>query len=261
MASYLTTATIGEFELRAYREKGIRFWDAVDPDLYDRVAPRTGEQFAISQRAEGSYKRLTRTIAVPAGGATMSFWVARDTEQNWDFVFVEARTAGGEDWTTLPDLNGHTSQDTGLVCPYWLGLHPFLTHYQTENPDGTCSPAGSSGQWNAASGWSNGYEQWTVDLSAFAGRSVEVSISYASDDLFQFPGVFVDDIVVSTGEGSTSFENDGDTLDGWTMPGAPAGTAPNENDWMVGTAADAPPPLRVQSVPFLSRSGEKFRLL
>jgi Peptidase family M1 domain/Peptidase M1 N-terminal domain len=256
MASYLTTATIGEFDLRAYREDGIRFWDAVDPDLYDRAAPRTGEQFAISQRAEGSYKRLTRTIAVPAGGATMSFWVARDTEQNWDFVFVEAHTVGQDDWTTLPDQNGHTSQDTGFVCPYWLGLHPFLTHYQTENPDATCSPTGSSGQWNGASGWSNGYEQWTVDLSAFAGGSVEVSISYASDDLFQFPGVFVDDIVVSTGEGTTSFENDGNTMDGWTVPGAPPGTAPNENDWIVGTAADAPPPLGETVDASLARQGE-----
>jgi aminopeptidase N len=31
MASYLTTATIGEFEINAYKKKGIRFWDAVDP--------------------------------------------------------------------------------------------------------------------------------------------------------------------------------------------------------------------------------------
>jgi hypothetical protein len=256
MASYLTTATVGQFDLRAYRHDGIRFWDALDPDLFDRAAPRTGEQFAISQRAEGSFKRLSRTIAVPAGGATLSFWVARDTEQNWDFVFVEARTAGQDDWTTLPDLKGHTSQDTGLVCPYWLGLHPFLTHYQTDNGDGTCSPQGSSGQWSAASGWSNGYEQWSVDLSAFAGRTVEVSISYASDDLIQFPGVFVDDIEVSTGEGTTSFEDDGNTLDGWTVPGAPPGTAPNENDWIVGTAADAPPPLGETVDASFDRQGE-----
>ena len=56
-----------------------------------------------------------------------------------------------------------------------------------------------------------------VDLSAYAGKNVEVSISYASDDSVQLPGVFVDDIVVSTGAGSTSFEDDGDTsrrLDG-----------------------------------------------
>ncbi|HEU4449230.1 MAG TPA: M1 family metallopeptidase [Gaiellaceae bacterium] len=247
MASYLTTATVGEFDLRAYKRNGIRFWDAIDPDLFEPPAmPRTGSQFAISQRSQPSFKRLQRTITVPAGGASMSFWVTRDTEQNWDFFFVEAHTAGLDDWTTLPDLNGHTSQDTGFVCPFWLELHPFLEHYQSANEEGTCDPVGTTGSWHAVSGGSDGYEQWNVDLSAYAGKDVVVSISYASDDLIQRQGVFVDDVVVSTGEGSTSFEDDGDTLDGWTVPGAPDGSAPNENDWIVGTAADTPEPVGFQ---------------
>ena len=50
----------------------------------------------------------------------------------------------------------------------------------------------------------------------------------------------VDDIVSSTGEGSTGFENG---LDGWSVPGAPAGSQPNTNDWIVGSEADQPPPL------------------
>jgi Peptidase family M1 domain/Peptidase M1 N-terminal domain len=244
MASYLVTATMGQFNLHAYKVNGIRYWDAVDPDLYAPTgSPRTGEQFAISQQSEPSFKRLARTIAVPAGGATLSFWINRNTEQNWDYVFVEAHTVGLQDWTTLPDLNGHTSDDTGFVCPYWLGLHPFLEHYQTDNGDGTCTPQGTSGHWWAVSGESGGYEQWSVDLSAYAGTSVEVSISYASDDLVQLPGAFVDDIVVSTGAGTTSFEDDGNTFDGWTVPGAPPGSEPNPNDWIVGTSADTPPPL------------------
>jgi Peptidase family M1 domain/Peptidase M1 N-terminal domain/Immune inhibitor A-like, MAM domain len=247
MASYLTTATIGEFAINAYKKKGIRFWDAVDPDLYEPpAAPRTGSQFAISQRAEPSYKRLQRTIAVPAGGADMTFWVTRDTETNWDFLFVEAHTAGQDDWTTLPDVNGHTSGDTGFVCPFWFDLHPFLEHYQTAEADGSCSPSGTTGEWNAVSGRSEGYEQWRVDLSAYAGKNVVVSISYASDDFFQYQGVFVDDIVVSAGAGTTSFENDGNTMDGWTVPGPPAGSPPNDNDWIVGTAADTPTPVGVQ---------------
>ncbi|HEX9372672.1 MAG TPA: hypothetical protein VF897_16795, partial [Roseiflexaceae bacterium] len=40
----------------------------------------------------------------------------RDTEPDWDYVFVEAHTVGQDDWTTLPDANGHTSQDTGQSC-------------------------------------------------------------------------------------------------------------------------------------------------
>ena len=244
MASYLTTASVGEFDLREYRHHGTYFLDAVDPDLYGPTgAPRTGSQFAISQVGEPAYKRLARTIAVPAGGATLSFWIKRDTEANWDHVFVEAHTVGADDWTTLRDVNGHTSDDTGASCPFWLGLHPFLEHYQTDNGDGTCSPTGSSGQWWAASGASDGYEQWQVDLGAYANKSVEVSITYASDDLVQLSGAFVDDIVVSTGVGTTSFEADGNTFDGWTVPGAPAGSAPNPNDWIVGTTADTPPPL------------------
>jgi hypothetical protein len=244
MASYLATANVGEFDLRAYKEDGIRYWDAVDPDLYEpNASPRTGDRFAISQRGEPSFKRLQRTIAVPAGGGSLSFWITRHTEPSWDFVFVEAHTVGQDDWTTLEDVNGHTSEDTGFSCPFWHELHPFLAHYQTDNGDGTCSPEGTTGHWWAASGVSDGYEQWQVDLSAYAGKSVEVSISYASDDAFQLMGAFVDDIVVSSGPGTTSFENDGDTMDGWTVPGAPAGSEPNPNDWIVGTVADTPAPV------------------
>jgi hypothetical protein len=240
MASYLTTATIGQFDLREFRANGIKFWDAFDPDLFTPFAPRTGSRFALSQIASLTYKRLARTISVPAGGAQLSFWINRNTETDWDFTFVEAHTVGSDDWTTLPDANGHTSNDIGNSCPFWLGLHPFLEHYQTESGD-TCTPTGTSGSWNAASGNSGGYEQWTVDLSAYAGSNVEVSISYASDDTVQGKGAFVDDIVVSTGEGSTSFEADGNEMDGWTVPGAPDGSEPNENDWIVGTVDDGPP--------------------
>jgi hypothetical protein len=240
MASYLTTATIGEFDLTAYRKDGIRYWDAIDPDLFTPIVPRTGDGYALSQQADNSYKRLSRTISVPAGGSQLSFWVTRDTELDWDFMFVEAHQVGTDGWTTLPDLNGHTSDNTGNSCPVWPGIHPFLAHYQTVNDDGSCSATGSTGVWRAATGASDGYEQWAVDLSAYAGEDVEVSISYASDDVVQRNGVFVDDVAVSSGPGSTSFEDDGDTLDGWTVPGPPEDSPGNETDWIAGTAADAP---------------------
>ena len=79
--------------------------------------PHTGSRYVFSQLADVSYKRLTREIAVPAGGGDLKFWTSHETEENWDFLAVEARTAGGSDWTTLPDANGHTSQNTGDSCP------------------------------------------------------------------------------------------------------------------------------------------------
>ncbi len=241
MASYLATIAIGHFDLAHHRRRGISYWDAIDSRLFRPVAaPRTGRQMALSQQADSSYKRLTRSIDVPAGGAQLSFWVTRNTEPDWDFFFVEAHTAGLDDWTTLTDANGHTTPGTGASCPSWLGLHPFLRHYQTARADGTCAATGSTGSWHAASGSSDGYENWVVDLGAYAGRTVEVSLSQASDQSFQVYGAFVDDVAVSTGQGSTSFEADGDTLDGWTTPGPPAGSPGNTNDWIVGTAAQAP---------------------
>ncbi len=208
--------------------------------------PHTGQSFMWSNRADEAYKRLTRTITVPAGGATMSFWTSFNLEQDFDYMLVEAHTVGQDNWTTLPDQNGHTTNDLSndqSCTGGWSNpadaanvLHSFLTHYQTFNADGTCSPTGTSGEWNAANGSSSGWQQWQVDLGAYAGQQVEISISSVSDWGFQqFPGVFVDDIEVSTGEGSTSFEDDGDPTDGWTVPGAPQDDqgieGANRNDW------------------------------
>jgi Zinc carboxypeptidase len=210
--------------------------------------PHTGDRFMWSQRADEAYKRLTRTITVPAGGATLSFWTSFNLELDFDYMIVEAHTVGQDDWTTLPDQNGHTSSDLSedQACTGgWSNpndaanvLHPFLTHYQTFDPaTGECSPTGTTGEWNAANGSSSGWQQFQIDLSRYAGQQVEISITALSDwGLQQFPGVFIDDIEVSTGEGSTSFEDDADPMDGWTVPGAPQDEddieGPNRNDWI-----------------------------
>ena len=75
-------------------------------------APHTGNQYVYSQIADVTYKRLTREITVPGGGGDLTFWTSYDTEADWDFLAVEARTADGDDWTTLPEANGHTTQST-----------------------------------------------------------------------------------------------------------------------------------------------------
>ena len=149
----------------------------------------------------------------------MSFWTSYDTEADWDYVFVEAHTVGQDDWTTLPDVNGHTSTGTGDSCPEgWNDLHPWLDHYQTLSGN-ACTSTGTTGAWNAATGNSGGWGQWSVDLGAYAGKQVEVSITYASDWWTQGLGVFVDDIVVSTGDGRTSFETRPRRLDGYRPAG------------------------------------------
>lgn len=201
--------------------------------------PHSGEQYVYSQIADVSYKRLTRTVDVPAVGGTLDFWTSFDTEVDWDYVFVEAHTPGGEDWTTLPDINGHTSQSTGESCHEgWRELHPQLDHYQTlDETAGTCTPTGTTGgEWHAASGNSAGWQEWSVDLSEWAGGQVEVSITFASDWSTQNLGTFVDDVTLPDGT-SQSFETG---LEGWTVSGAPPGSAANGNDWIVTDASGFP---------------------
>jgi hypothetical protein len=207
---------------------------------YDRpggpFSPHTGDHYVYSQLADISYKRLMRTINVPAGGGSLSFWTSFDTELDWDYVFVEAHHPNSDDWTTLPDANGHTGTGTGQSCPAgWHELHPFLAHYQSF--DGTnCTGTGSTGTWNAATGSSGGWQNWSVDLSAYAGGDVEVSISYVSDWATQGLGVFIDDVTPPGGT-TESFETD---LGSWTVPGAAPGSAANGNDFIRATAAGFP---------------------
>ncbi len=205
--------------------------------------PHTGSRYVYSQIADVSYKRLTREIQVPAGGGELTFWTSYDTEPDWDYLAVEARTAGGDDWTTLPDLNNHTTQGTGQSCTGstsgWADeLHPQLTHYQTfqAGPPKTCTPQGTTGQWNAATGSSNGWQQWRIDLSKWQGQTVEISIAYISDWGTQNLGVFLDDFAWPGG--STSFE--GSDTGGWQITGPPPGSGANANNWAFTDAGGFP---------------------
>jgi Immune inhibitor A peptidase M6 len=205
--------------------------------------PHTGTHYVYSQNANTAYKRLTRTVDLTgATSGELSFWTSFNTELGWDYVFVEAHTVGQDNWTTLPDRNGHTSDDVGSSCPSgWTEeLHHHLRHYQTFVPNGPgdedddCNPQGTTGTWNAASGNSGGWQEWSIDLSQFANQQVEVSIVFATDwGTTTVPGVLVDDTTVTVGGNTvaeTSFETD---LGGWSVPGAhPAGPSTNLNDWI-----------------------------
>jgi hypothetical protein len=226
-ASFLTTSSfLPPAEFPQFTSSAEVDWLRPGGAPYD---PHTGEWYVYSQQDDVSYKRLTRTVDLTGASAgSLDFWTSFDLETDWDYAFVEARPAGTEQWTTLPDANGHTQQGTGDSCAEgWHELHPFLEHYQGAD----CSASGTTGEWHAATGNSNGWQNWSIDLSQYAGQQVEVSIAYASDWGTQGLGAFVDDarvIVDGAEQSSTSFEID---LGGWSVSGAPPGSEPNNNDW------------------------------
>ena len=237
-SSILPAATYPQFDSR----------QAVKFDRPPSFDPPTGTHYAFSQAADDSYKRLSRTVDLTsATAADLSFTASYDTEPGWDYLVVEAHTVGQDDWTTLPDANGHTSSDitNNSSCPQIpiTEEHPFMEHYVTLHPesspdagDATCSNGGTTGTFNAASGNSGGFVDFEFDLSAYAGKQVELSITSISDEGFQGLGVFVDDAKI-TADGATltetSFE---DGLGGWAVPGAPEGSGGNANDWISSTS-------------------------
>jgi Zinc carboxypeptidase len=198
--------------------------------------PVQGAWYAAAPHRDQSYQRLMRTVdlrnvpasAVPTLRAQLSF----DTEPGFDNVIVEAHTVGAEDWTTLPDLNGGTDTAPPDQCEvgFLLALHPWLGHYLTLG-DTACANTGTSGSWNRFTGFSNGFHPVAFDLSAYAGKQVEVSISFVTDPASGGFGAFVDDTSVTTTGGTLDAENFETGLGPWSVPGPPPGSPLNPSDF------------------------------
>ncbi|WP_426363310.1 M14 family zinc carboxypeptidase [Streptomyces sp. E-08] len=205
------------------------------PGIRTPFEPAEGATFAAVKHTDDTWARLARTVdltaVAAASGPRLDFQVSYDTEPGYDNLVVEAHTVGQDDWTTLPDTHGGTSTEPPADCGegFYVRGHPFLAHYLTVGEDG-CAPTGTTGAWNAFTGPSNGWRQASVDLSAWAGKKVELAISYVSDPGTGETGVFVDDTRLVTGS-STEAEGFETSLGAWSTPGAPAGSPGNASDW------------------------------
>ncbi|MFB0633114.1 M14 family zinc carboxypeptidase [Streptomyces sp. AB3(2024)] len=199
-------------------------------------APYAGSGMAAATHEDDDWKRLTRTVdltkVTAADRPQLKMALNWNTEEGYDHAVLEARTAGGEDWTTLPDSGGLSSTTVPAECEagFLVNDHPFLRHYLTLDGGG-CSPSGTSGAWNSFTGSSGGWKQVSFDLSAYAGKTVEVSLSYITDPGSGGRGVFADEARVSLGGTDQAVEGFETSLGVWTAQGAPAGSPDVPGDW------------------------------
>ncbi|RSS84058.1 M14 family metallopeptidase [Streptomyces sp. WAC06614] len=199
-------------------------------------APRTGAWMAAATHEDNDYRRLVRTIdltrVTAADRPQLRMALSWNVEKDYDHVLLEAHAPGADDWTTLPELSGLTRTTVPADCGegFYVGAHPFLKHYLTL-AGGSCTATGTSGAWNGFTGSSGGWKDVSFDLSAYAGRTVEVSLSYVTDPGSGGRGVFADDARLVVG--GTDKENEGfeSSLGVWTTPGAPAGSPDVAGDW------------------------------
>ncbi|MEV6579386.1 M14 family zinc carboxypeptidase [Streptomyces sp. NPDC051582] len=199
-------------------------------------APYSGTGMAAATHEDDEWKRLTRTIdltqVTAADKPQLKMALNWNTEPGYDNAILEAHTTGAEDWTTLPEAGGLTGTAVPAECGagFYVNGHPFLKHYLTVDSTG-CTASGTSGRWNSFTGSSDGWKQVAFDLSAYAGKTVEVSLSYVSDGGSGGRGLFADDARVSVAGADQAVEGFETSLGAWTAQGAPAGSPVVPGDW------------------------------
>ena len=196
MASYLATATVGQFDVHSYRSKGyflrrrlrsrpVRTSCRADHrgQPADLASGRLELQTADPNHQRPGSRRATVVLGHPRDRAAMGLHVRRGPHGRARRLDHASRRP-----TVTP------AQDVGFSCPGWLSIHPFFTHYQTGNPDGTCTPSGTSGsgrqQQAGATDPNNG--RWTCPRTQV--RTSRSPSAMSATKSSRESGVFIDDI-------------------------------------------------------------------
>ncbi len=179
--------------------------DGVKVNLPDKVVTlATPHSGANMWYTGGDYSwadlRLSRTVDVPATDPRFWMWNDFVIEADWDFGFVEVSTDGGTTWTeqkVYDEAGALVSTDDGYA-----------------DPNGRMVDFG--GKKYGLTGSTNGWRHDYVDLSAYAGQTVQVRLRLATDEAFQERGWFTDDLSVTSGA-DTVWSDDVESGDnGWT---------------------------------------------
>ncbi|GAA4350737.1 immune inhibitor A domain-containing protein [Angustibacter luteus] len=163
----------------------------------DLGAPASGTQQWFSGQGDDLNTTLARTVTLAAGTSTLSAkarWNIEDCgPDQCDYAFVEVNDGSG--WVSVK-TSASEADDPGDVS-------------------------------NGIDGVQATYAPLTADLSAYAGKTVQVRYRYTSDGAQQgqpdadlgWSGLFLDDITLTSG-GATVFTDGAETLDpAWTAAG------------------------------------------
>ncbi|MGN6252859.1 MAG: peptidase M6 [Marmoricola sp.] len=131
-------------------------------------------------------RAIVKTVDVPATGSSLTFDAKWDTEEGWDFGFVQVYDPASRSYRSVDCTDTTTSTDPGAIPAVQANVPGFT---------------GDSG---------DGFRAETCDLSAYAGRSVELAFRYVTDSGVNEGGFWVRNIAL----GGTPVA-DGSSLTGW----------------------------------------------
>jgi hypothetical protein len=172
-----------------------------DGDDVAGVFPHSPAHQWYSDGTAYSWFRLGQTFAIPSSGATLQFWSDYDIEENWDYGYVEVHDLTTNEWYTLPGTNT-------------VSTLPNPEDNPNTPPEFEPTAYLAAGRWNAFTGSSNGYYEEVMDLSTFAGHSIEVYFTYWTDPYTLGRGWYIDDIQIPEIGFSDNVEGG---ANGWTV--------------------------------------------
>jgi len=148
----------------------------------------SGSYAFYSNKGDESDMTLTQTFdftdeMIPI---EMTYQTWYDLETDYDYLYLEASTDGGETWQILNT--------------------PSCTNYDPSGNSYGCGYNGETGGWISE----------TVDLSQFAGQEVTLRFEYITDAAVNGEGLLLDDIRIPTIGYTTDFETDDG---GWDAKG------------------------------------------
>lgn len=128
----------------------------------------SGDYTFWSNRGDESDMTMTREFDFSAvrGEINLEYQVWFELEEGWDYAYLVVSEDGGETWDILK---------TGLGTDY--------------NPQGNAYGWGYTGS-------SNGWNREVVDLSAYAGKKIQIRFEYITDAAVNLDGLMVDDLRV-----------------------------------------------------------------
>jgi len=147
---------------------------APDPVRWSSVTDAPGHE-GDAALFSGRGDEIDHSAVLPAvsvkAGDMLTFDTRYNTEEGWDFFFVQLSTDGGRTWESLP-ISGTTKETDPSAYPTVQANVPGFT--------------GDSGGWVSKS----------YDLSDYAGQQVLLNFRYVTDWATNLDGVWLDDVAV-----------------------------------------------------------------
>jgi hypothetical protein len=192
-ASYHADRTVYQYGVEYLRfacrdDVTLHFQGALTTNLTPQAA-HSGARAFWSNKGDDSDITLTRDFDFTnaSGTLTLQYWTWYFIELNYDYMYVEASTDGGQTWEIL-------------ITPAGTGEDPLDSSY-------------GWGYTGASDGW---IEQ-SLDLSRFAGQKIQLRFEYVTDGAANGEGFWLDDVSIPEIYYATDFESDdgGWNPDGW----------------------------------------------